>query len=181
MHYPVNRRKATLAKLLSFIGADELLLGAQGAARHGKYIRAVNYHHVPEPLGDAFERQLVCWESLTASYVMAENAFPVTRSQPGGYRPLLADRRSACEKRVRSPSTTLCSCAMAFARSGCAKIVRTIAAAGSRAECGIVASRLRMKCTRQRCQLAPDSTIESAFRSPSRASKMTSFTHAVRA
>lgn len=51
--------------------------------------------------------------------------------------------------------------------SGCAKIVRTIAATGSRAECGIVASRFRMKCTRQRCQLAPESTVESALRSPS--------------
>ena len=55
-------------------------------------------------------------------------------------------------------------------------MVRTIAAIGSRAVCGTVASRLRMKWTRQRCHAAPVSTVLIACFSPSCASEITSRT-----
>src|SRR3954465_9462705 len=51
-----------------------------------------------------------------------------------------------------------------------------MAAMASRAPCGTVARRLRMKCTRHRCQVLPDNTVLIACFNPSCASEITSRT-----
>jgi len=79
-------------------------------------------------------------------------------------------------KRARRPSATLCNCVSALACSGCAKVVRTIAATASRMPCGTRAIRFRMKWTRQRCQAAPLRTVPIACFRPSWASEMTNRT-----
>ena len=66
---------------------------------------------------------------------------------------------AALTKRARRSSGTFRSCASADARSGCATRVRTIATAASRAHVRHGASGLRMKRTRQRCDLVPFSTV----------------------
>src|SRR5207237_1200661 len=57
--------------------------------------------------------------------------------------------------------------------SGCAKIVRTIVATNDWALFGTRVSRLRMKCVRQRCQLAPGSVAAIASTRPGCASELT--------
>src|SRR5262245_1217969 len=87
-----------------------------------------------------------------------------------------SSRAAASGNRRRTPSTTRRSWARALAWSGCAKIVRTTAATASRAALGTRARRLRMKCTRHRCQLAPVSTVATARLRPSGASEITNRT-----
>jgi hypothetical protein len=70
------------------------------------------------------------------------------------------------------PPVLLCT----EAGSGWAKIERTSVATSDWADFGTRVSRLRMKCVRQRCQLAPGSVAAIASTSPGWASEVTSRT-----
>src|SRR5690606_14910421 len=74
---------------------------------------------------------------------------------------------AALGKRCAKLCTTLASCPWADVLSGWAKTVRTRAATICCADFGTCDSRLRMKCTRQRCQLDPPNTLRIASLSPS--------------
>src|SRR5215471_9950617 len=75
----------------------------------------------------------------------------------------------------RNWSATRRSIWLAWARSGCKKAWRSAAATMLCCVLGTWARTLRIQCTRQRCQLAPN-TRRIAALSPSCASEMTSFT-----
>ena len=79
-------------------------------------------------------------------------------------------------KRRRRLVATFSSCSRASAAPGCAKIVRTSAATIACAWLGTWARRFRVKCTRQRCQLAPARISAMASFRASWASEMTSLT-----
>src|SRR5437870_6775232 len=83
---------------------------------------------------------------------------------------------AASANRSWSCSTTRACCAQVVSASGCSKTERTSVATIACADFGTRVSRLRTKCVRQRCQLAPGNTPAIAFFKPSWASEITSCT-----